>query len=228
MLHRALGVARIVAVVSLALSAGCSREPPPPVKPPEPPPYRSPACAWRIDPVAAAQKAIEMYDTNHDGKISGEELDQCPPLKDAIDRIDRTGVKEVTAENLAVRIRVWQASPLANTLIWMGCTVTRNGKPLEGAIVKFVPEKFLGDFLQTAAGLAPSDAKGRVSVTIPIPADEDSGDHLGGETIGLFRIEVTKPGEDIPAKYNTETILGSEFAIDNPKFHDGLKFDLQY
>ena len=36
-----------------------------------------------IDAAAAGKKAIEMFDTDKDGKLSGKELDKCPGLKSA-------------------------------------------------------------------------------------------------------------------------------------------------
>ena len=63
-----------------------------------------------IDAVAAGTEAMKMYDTNHDGKISGAELDKCPAIKAAIAQIDLSGKGEVTAEMITARIKKWQDS----------------------------------------------------------------------------------------------------------------------
>jgi len=44
---------------------------------------------------------------------------------------------------------------------------------------------------------------------------------------GGFEI-VSKPGLNIPAKYNTNTILGLDTAIDIPVIVKGVRFDLEY
>ena len=91
-----------------------------------------------IDAVAAGADAMKMYDTNNDGKISGAELDKCPAIKAAIAQIDTSGKGEVTAEMITARIKKWQDSLLGKTAL--GCRVTRNGSPLPGATVTFIPE----------------------------------------------------------------------------------------
>ena len=54
-----------VAIVVAVLAAGCSSGPQR-LKPP------------KIDVNKAATQAMELYDTNHDGKLSQEELAKCP------------------------------------------------------------------------------------------------------------------------------------------------------
>ena len=121
-----------------AVVAGCWSHTPTRVLPPS------------IDAVAAGTEAMKMYDTNHDGKISGAELDKCPAIKAAIAQIDLTGKGEVTAEMITARIKKWQDSLAGKMAI--GCVVTRNGSPLPGATVTFIPEKFLGPNVKAATG----------------------------------------------------------------------------
>ena len=45
---------------------------------------------------------------------------------------------------------------------------------------------------------------------------------------GWYRVEITKAGENIPAKYNTHTTLGQEIALDAAGIREGIKFSLQY
>jgi len=172
----------------------------------------------RIDAAAAGTEAIKQYDANHDGKISGKELEKCPALKAAIAQIDRSGKGEITSEKIVARIKAWQDSKLGR--LALVCRVTHNGQPLAGAEVKFVPEKFLGKNLKAAAGK--TDANGMAMIAM-------KKDGLPpGVAPGLYRVEITKAGEDIPAKYNTETIFGQEIAIDAKGIQQGIKFDLKY
>jgi hypothetical protein len=180
-------------------------------------PRRPRLYAPKIDAVAAGAEAIKQFDANNDGKLNGAELDRCPGLKTAIDQIDPSGNGEITAEMIAARIKAWQDSKVGR--MSLGCVVLRNGKPLAGAEVKFVPEKFLGPNLKTAAG--ETDKNGVAMIALP-------DDPPPGLAPGFYRVEITKAGETIPAKYNTDTILGREVAIDAKGIQQGIKFNLKY
>ncbi len=177
--------------------------------------------APRLSASSAAAKAIEQYDADHDGKLSGAELDACPAIKSALDKIDTAGDGSVTAEKLTARIQAWQKGVAR---IGFGCTVLRNGEPLADAEVKFVPEKFMGDNYPTCTGK--TDGNGKADITMP-PTE---GDNRPGMPPGFYRVEITKAGDNIPAKYNTATTLGQEVAVDNKiiRSPDGVVFDLKY
>ena len=160
-----------------------------------------------------------MYDTNNDGKLSGEELDKCPGLKAAAARLDPEG-KGVTAAMIAARINAWQKMKIGRmTAVFI---VFHNGKPLAGANVKLVPEAFFNGAMQTATGkTAPT---GLVGPSIPTSGKRYDP---SGVPPGFYRIEITKPGLDIPAKYNTATILGVEVAADAPSAQGAIRLDLE-
>jgi hypothetical protein len=99
-----------------------------------------------------------------------------------------------------------------------GCRVMHNGKPLEGAEVKFVPEKFLGENIPTGAGT--TNENGYVAVSLPGEAR--------GVPPGFYRVEITKPGLSVPVKYNTDTVLGQEVAPDLSPFQSSLTFSLEF
>ncbi len=162
---------------------------------------------------------MEMYDANKDGKLSGEELDKCPGLKAAAASLDSEG-SGVTADQIAARIKVWQNNRIAR--LDVRCTVLHNGKPIEGAEVKFVPEKFLGPNMIVAAGK--TDPSGVASISIPTSGDQFD---RPGVPQGFYRVEITKPGLTIPAKYNTETVLGHEVIYGQAMF-EPLRFDLSF
>ena len=173
-----------------------------------------------IDAVAAGARAIELFDTNKDGKIDGAELDGCPGLKAAIDQIDPSGMREITADKIAARIKAWQDSKLARMTI--SCTVLHNGQPLEGTEVRFVPEKYLGDNIPVATGK--TDQNGVAFLSIPTTGQTDPP----GVPCGFYRVEISKPGVNIPAKFNTNTILGQEVALNAAGIMEGIKFNLEY
>jgi hypothetical protein len=180
-----------------------------------------------IDAVAAGNDAIKMYDTNHDGKISGAELDKCPAIKAAIVQIDPSGKGEVTADMITARIKKWQESKLGK--MSLGCRITRNGAALAGATVTFVPEKFLGPNLKPATGKTDQNGMAMLSVA-PTNTAPGAPREPPGVAPGLYRIVVTVQGTNIPPKYSTEegSILGQEVAMDAAGIQQGLKYDLKF
>jgi hypothetical protein len=141
-------------------------------------------------------------------------------LKAALAQFDPSGKGAITAAMITARIKQWQAVNIGR--MQLDCTVLRKGQPLAGAEVKFVPESFLGDDIKTASGK--TSANGRARLSIPVTNRKDPP----GIALGLYRVEITKPGDNIPAKYNSETILGQEVALDSPALKNGIKFDLKY
>ncbi len=201
------GMIAFVLAAAVLLDSGCSRR----LQRVQPP---------SINASSAAAKAIEMYDADKNGTISGAELDRCPGLKAAAAKIDAGGEGKITAEMIAARIQQWQQQGIGRMQLY--CTVLRNGKPLAGAEVKFVPESFLGDDIKTASGK--TNSRGRAALSVPTTSRADPP----GVALGLYRVEITKPGDNIPAKYNSATILGQEVAVDTPGIRDGIVFNLQY
>jgi hypothetical protein len=198
----------------LAIYAGCDSPPP------------------RVNQVSYttsdAQKAMDMFDTDKNGKISGTELDKAPGLKAALTVLGADKDKSITKEQIAARIQKWIDSKIGRQTV--SCTVFRNGAPLENATVKFVPEKFLTETIklrgQTLIGVGKTNASGMAMISWPTTKGPD-GDPAGIGP-GIYRIEVTKDGETIPAKYNTETTLGQEISQDNIELQRGLKYYLTY
>jgi hypothetical protein len=128
------------------------------------------------------------------------------------------------AETITARIKAWQKSKLDSMAF--GCVVTHNRKPREKATVKLVREKFLGCWIATGTGV--TDKNGLASISVPVPSTLPRGHHVPeGVPPGFYRVEITKPGERIPAKYNTCNILGQEIAIDAGT-ENGVRFNLDY
>jgi hypothetical protein len=212
-----------VMCLSLVVGAGCDRG------------ARVPLPS--LNPAAAAKAALDEYDTNKDGKISGEELDKCPALKSALARLNpksegivngdgavtkgpgnKAEMKDdgITAEMLQNVMEAWVKKRLGR--VTYTCQFYHNGKPLAGASVKFVPEKFLGTGVPAAE--ATTGVTGSASVSIPKATPQ-------GIAVGFYRVEVTKDGENIPATYNTESTLGSA-AFGPNAGAVGATFNLKY
>ncbi len=167
----------------------------------------------------AAGKAMELYDTNHDGFLDEKELDQAPGLKAALKHLDTNHTGKISEQQIADRIKSW--AELKFGRLQITCRVTHDGKPLVGAKVVFVPENFLGGTLQSGSG---TTAGGGIAiVSCPYSADAT----VKGLSPGFYRVEITKEGENIPAKYNTATTLGAEVG-GGWDARDGLRFELHY
>jgi hypothetical protein len=168
-----------------------------------------------------------MYDTNHDGKISGEELGKCPAIKAAIAQIDPSGKGEVTADMITARLNKVIESKLGR--MSLGCRVTRSGQPFPGATVTFVPETFLGSAVKPATGT--TDANGMAMLATATTEAPPAGQRaVSGVVPGLYRVVITKQGMDIPAKYSTEagTVFGQEVAMDAAGIQEGIVFDMKF
>jgi hypothetical protein len=154
-------------------------------------------------PEVAAKQVLAEYDTNHDGFLDAKELERCPSLKHSLDSMDQNGDKRLSAEEIAARIQAYVDSQVA--IKATGCHVRLDGKPLQGATVTYVPEKFMGPSLRQASGV--SDQNGAVTLTV-------EGEKYPGAQPGFYRVQVSKKSpsgqETIPARYNQDSILGIE------------------
>lgn len=167
-----------------------------------------------IDASQAGKLAMDEYDTNHDGKVAGDELEKVPSFKEALSRLDTDGDGGVSADEIAARVNAWKAMETGMTSAHVH--VTLDGQPLAGALVVFEPEAFLGDEIKKATGttnqfgdVAPAIAKeDRANPTLP-----------GGIHFGLYKVRISKQAggkETIPARYNSETTIGQEVSYDDP------------
>jgi hypothetical protein len=157
---------------------------------------------------------MELYDTNGDGVVSGDELEKSPALKAALARLDTNGDHAVSADEVAERVKAWQA--MRTGLTSVRCHVTLDGQPLAGADVVFEPEAFLGDEIKAA--LAKTNPYGDAAPTVP-PEERPEPDLPGGVHFGLYRVRISKATngrELLPSRYNSQTILGQEVSYDDP------------
>lgn len=179
-----------------------------------------------IDASQAGKMAMEMYDKNGDGVVSGPELENSPSLKEALPRLDTNGDKGVSADEVAARVNAWK--DLKSGLISGACHVTLDGEPLTGATVVFEPEAFLGDQTKKAEGV--TNPYGNAAPTL---AKEDRPDPKSpsGAQLGLYLVRISKVvngKETIPAQYNTQTTLGQELSADDPAIkNNNLQFNLK-
>ena len=165
----------------------------------------APLSAPSYDPGAMAQAALSQYDKNGNGSIDGAELDACPALKNSLAAIDKNKDKALSADELTARFEAYKTANIG--ALGVSCQVKLNGNDLAGAVVTFVPEDCMKGTVKGGKGTSRED--GAVEI------QGDGG--VPGLALGLYKITVSKVGpggEEIPAKYNTQTTLGREVFAD--------------
>lgn len=196
-----------IAMVSSLVLPGCSNKPER-VYPPS------------VDSGAAGQAAMARYDADNDGSLNQEELANCPGIVASLARYDTDESGAVDAAEVTARLDMWRKSRVAMTPAV--CQVRLNGEPFAGALVKIIPESFMGDEVKPASGT--TDENGYVSLALaeqdrPANAKSAIGVHLG-----VYKVEITHPDRNLPARFNTASQLGFEASPDAPR--GGHVFDL--
>lgn len=177
-----------------------------------------------MSPSGVGSAAMDQYDTDGDGVVKGDELAKAPSLNAAIDNLDTDGDGGVSKSEVAARVQSWIDSKLGVTNA--RCKVTLDGKPLIGATITFEPEEFLGDSVYPATDETEIDG-----TASPRVAEENRANkRFSGTPAGFYKVKVSKLAngeETIPSRYNSETILGQEIAIDGKGMQkDWLEYDL--
>lgn len=173
--------------------------------------------ATRVLPEAidanAAQNAVEMLDLNKDGLIDSEELANSPGLRAAMSRVDTNGDEKLSAAEIGARILSWQKSKVGR--LALPCRFTQAGQPLAQASVSLIPEPFLGDKLKPVSVV--TDSQGMVVFSSAANLKDPQG-----VSVGFYRVEVRKQDGSVPAKFNVQTTLGIEVAIDSTAIANGF------
>jgi hypothetical protein len=168
-----------------------------------------------VDASSAGNAAIELYDADQNGTISGAELDKVPAFKSALAQLDSNHDGGVSADEVTAAILHWQEIPIG--VMSMGFKLTFDGALVEGATVTFEPEEFMGS--EVKAGIGTTDMFGMGGPTVPIEQRQDPTTPPGIQ-MGFYKVKVSKlvnGKETIPAKYNEQTILGQHVVPDNPE-----------
>ena len=156
----------------------------------------------------AGLAAIQEYEDDGNGSLSRAELTKVPGILRAIGHYDTNQDNSVSADEISQRLTQLRATKIGMEPIF--CKVTLDGRPLEGAVVKFIPESFFGSDIKSATGVA--TPRGLVNMEIDtseLPKDQRM---LKGAHCGIYKIEVAHPTHTISARYNVNTVLGVEVA----------------
>ena len=157
------------------------------------------ASCRRIEADHRASDTIAQYDADNNGTLSKAE---CKGSGFDFPKWDANSNGNLDKQEIVARLQLYQDNGAG--LLEMTCKVLWNNRPLENGIVVFEPEPFLGDSIEAAEGII--DLDGWASPSIPEVVAEDPV--LTGVRPGLYKIRITHPDVEIPAKYNEDTILG--------------------
>ncbi len=166
-----------------------------------------------FDPDGAAEEALGMYDTDGDGLVGGDELENAPGLKAAIKTLDTDKDGSISAEEIAERVRTWERTRIG--MMMFDSMFLLDGRPLSNAQITYDPDEFMGGIVQAAKGH--TDLGGNTRMKIP-KENRPAPDTPPGMQAGIYKVRVSKivgGKETIPAKYNTETVLGQEVSMDD-------------
>ena len=160
----------------------------------------------KVNAEQVAAEAMKQLDANGDGFLDETELAKCPGLLSCLQAWDTDKDGKLSKAEITEGL-----SPLKDNetgLRAVSCRVYLDDRPLAGASVKLVPEKFLGLELKPVSGT--SDTDGRVRL-------QAAGQEFPGVPPGIYRIEVSLKDsggqETIPARYNRETMLGKQIGV---------------
>jgi EF hand len=162
-----------------------------------------------VDPGEASRSLIAERDKDGDGSLSSDELDGLAAISGRMDKFDHDHDGKISQlelqENLA---RVFDGR---TGLLSATCQVTRNGRPLSGAYVYFVPIPLIEKVIPVASGV--TDAGGVAKLSIQkedLPKNAPSVSGLIRP--GLYFIEIKHPTVNVPEQYNSKTTLGQEIS----------------
>jgi len=151
------------------------------------------------DPPELADAVLGSLDKNGDGQVETGELTPAPGLASGARYIDGNGDGKITRDELVARFTKYRDRRLGLTAKEL--RVTYNGRPLVGAEVRLVPEFFLAGVIDPAAGT--TEAGGLVRPSI-------ANQSTPLMRVGYYRVQVTSPRVNLPAKFNSATTVGIE------------------
>jgi hypothetical protein len=159
----------------------------------------SPAAILRTgSPADAAGKALQLHDSNQDGKLDTSELGAVPSLAGSVRRIDSNRDGAIAQAELEARFNAHDAMA---DLATFDVEVLQNGSPLDGAVVTFTAEPFMGEGKQAYVGTTTANGMcGLVGESVQIP----------GVPIGFYRVRI------VHAASGADVNRGCEVATDLP------------
>ena len=102
-----------------------------------------------VDPADFGEAILEEFDQDGDGVLAGPELEKAPAVQHRLSDYDGNGDGKVSLDELQTHLaKVFDGR---TGLMAAACRVTRNGQPLGGRDVYFVPVPYLEEILPVAS-----------------------------------------------------------------------------
>ena len=160
-----------------------------------------------VDADEFVESLMATYDGDANGELTSAELAAAPYLDACFDDYDANDDGNLNRDEISMNVQRVFDGKLG--LMGATCRVTHNGRPLEGAIVYFVPLPGLEDELPVAGAVTQSGGAGVLAARPEdLPDNAPKGTYLMRP--GLYFVEVTHPNVKIPEQYNVKTTLGQE------------------
>jgi hypothetical protein len=152
----------------------------------------------RGTPAEAAAKAMELHDSNKDGKLDKQELAAASSLTGSLRYIDANRNGAIELAELQGRFEAHDAMP---DLASFDVQITANRAPLAGAEVTFTAEPFMGEGKQPYVGTTADNGmcglRGQVA-------------NVDGVPIGFYQVRIVHTASGV------EVTRGCEVATDLP------------
>lgn len=162
---------------------------------------RAAPSAPKIDPSAMAAKALELYDTDKNGKIEGKELLAAPALAFSLKEMDANKDKGLDSDEIQNRLQAWIDSGVTLMSPNFSCKV--GGKSIKDGTLTLTPDPFMGDSFPAAHG---DFLNGYCQPSAP-----NAGNYQA-IPMGFYNVEVSSPqGTVAPGKLGVEVFEGSQY-----------------
>jgi hypothetical protein len=167
-----------------------------------------------IDISEVCAKLLMDYDKDRSGLLSAEELASVPPLNSLLKKVDSDNDGSLSREELEAHfLKVFNPK---SGLIAASCRITNKGKPIGGATVHFIPADYLQLDRKTmpiASGITSPQGIAQMEIH-PDYLPPNAPKVRGLVRPGLYLVDVTRDGLDIPPEYNSETTCGVEVSAE--------------
>lgn len=185
---------RVTAIVGLLQLFGCSAQP-------------SRIEGVKIDVQRAAERIFVEFDKDQNGSLSQEELAAVPAIDVNRTWYDADKNGQISQEELRKGLR--DIFNPKDGLLSVVCEVSRNGQPLAGANVKFVPLPELDGAIPSASGVTDSHGSAFLNLA-ETDRPPNTPTRIPVVRPGLYLVEVTHDQLKVPDEYNSKTKIGKE------------------
>jgi len=164
-----------------------------------------------FDPDSVAARVLAELDADEDGLLSEQELKGSPGLLASMSQFDQNGDHKLNAAEITDRLAQWRRDK--SGLFPLRCEVRWKGRPLKDATIRLVAEPFFDGAIPDASGV--SDYAGSAELSCDPEHLPEALKSIRAVKPGVYRVEVTHPKVDLPAKYNSKTTLGRSVSLRN-------------